>query len=124
MVGSPDSSILADIDPLNLAFLDATTGHSSSMTSVNMQVGPSATAITSSRTRRLTRHQVLIQEARGFLETTAGNIRTTSSSSSFSSQPSPLSVNLSPESIRNASSQIAAANHLIISPRRTRNSHK
>ena len=79
MVGLPDSSILADIDPLNLAFLDATTGHSSSMTNVNMQVGPSATAITSSRTRRLTRHQVLIQEARGFLETTAGDIHTTSS---------------------------------------------
>ena len=123
MVGSPDSSILAAFDP-NLAFLDATTDHPSSMTNVTMQAGPSATAITSSRSGRLTRHQILIREARGFLENTAGNIRTTPSSSSFSSQPSPLSVNLSTESIRNASSQVVTANHPIISPRRTRNSHK
>ena len=119
MVGSPDPSILADIDPLNLAFLDATTGHSSSMTSVTMQAGSSAVAITSSRSRRLTRHQVLIQEARGFLETTVGDIHNPSSS-----QPNPLSENLSLGSIRNASSQFVAANHRITSPRRTRNSFK
>ena len=86
MVWSPDASILADGDPLNLAFLDAATGHSSSMTSVNIQGGPSTYATTSSKSRRLTRHQVLIQEARDFLETTVGDIHASSSS-----QPNPLS---------------------------------
>ena len=126
MVGSPDPSMFDDTDPLNLAFLSAATSHSSSMASVSIQAGPSASTFTSSRMRRLTRHQVLIQEARGFLETTEGDIRTasSSSSSSFLSQPSPLSENWLLGSMRNASSQSAAVNHPIISPRRTRNNYK
>ena len=118
MVESPDSSILADSDPLNLAFLNATTGHSSLMTSDTMQGGSSTFATTSSKSRRLTRHQVLIREARDFLETMTGDIHTASSS-----QPNPLSGNLSIGSTRNTSSQVVTTNHRITSPRRTRNSY-
>ena len=119
MVGSPDSSIHTDSDPLNLAFLDATTGHSPSMTNVTIQGGSSTFATTSSKARRLTRHQVLMQEARDFLETTVGDIHTPSSS-----QPNPLSANLSTRPIRNTSSQVVTANHRTTSPRRTRNSYR
>ena len=126
IVGLPDSSIFDDTDPLNLAFLSAATSHSSSMANVSIQAGPSATTFPSSRMRRLTRQQVLIREARDFLETTAGDIRTASSTSasSFLSQPSPLSENWLLGSMRNASSQAAAVNHPIISPLRTRNTYK
>ena len=119
MVGSPDSSILTDSDPLNLAFLDATTGHSPSMTSVTIQGGSSTFATTSSKSRRLTHHQVLIQEARDFLETTVGDIHTSSSS-----QPNPLSDNLLLGPIRNTTSQVVTANYQTTSLRRTRNSYK
>ena len=108
MDGSPDSPINNDSDPLNLAFLDATIGHSPSMTNVTIQGGLSTLATTSSKARRRTRHQVLMQEARGFLETTSGDIHTPSSSSS---QPNSLSTNLSTRPSRNASSQVVAANN-------------
>ena len=120
MDGSPDSTINNESDPLNLAFLDATIGHSPSMTNVNIQGGLSNLATTSSRARRLTRHQVLIREARSFLETTSGDIHTSSSSSS---QPNSLSTNLSTRSSRNASSQVVAANHRTTSSRSTRINH-
>ena len=118
MVGSPDSSIHTDSNPLNLAFLDATTGHSSPMTNVTIQGGPSTFATTSSKVRWLTRHQVLMQEARDFIETTSGDIHTPSSS-----QPNPLSTNLSTRPFRNASSQVVTANHQTTSSRRTRNNY-
>ena len=118
MVGSPDSSIHTDSDLLNLAFLDATTGPSPLITNVTIQGGPSTFATTSSKARRLTRHQVLMQEARDFLETTSGDIHTPSSS-----QPNPLSVNLSTRPFRNASSQVVTAKHRTTSSRRTRNNY-
>ena len=126
MVGSLDSSIFNDTDPLNLAFLSAATSHSPSMTNVSVQAGPSASTLPSSRKGRLTRQQLLIQEARDFLETAAGDIRITPSTSatSFLSQPSSLSENWLLGSMRNSNTQADAANHRIISPRKTRNSNK
>ena len=67
----------------------------------------------------MTRHQVLMQEARDFLETTVGDIQDSSSS-----QPNPLSENLSLGPIRNTSSPVVTANHQTTSPRRTRNSYR
>ena len=120
MVGSPDSSIMADSDLLNLAFLNATTGHSTPMNSVTIQECPSTFAsTTTSKPRRLTRNQVLIKEARDFLETTVGDIHTSSSS-----QPNPLFGNLSLEPSRNVNSQVITTNHGTTSTRRTRNSYR
>ena len=121
MVGSPDPSIMADRDLLhNLAFLNATTVHSTPMTSVTIQECPSTFAsTTTSKPRRLTRNQVLIKEARDFLETTVGDIHTSSSS-----QPNPLFGNLSLEPTRNASSQVITTNYGTTSTRRTRNSYR
>ena len=124
-VGSPDPSMFDDTDPLNLAFLSAATSHSSSMAGASIQAGPNASAPTSSRVRRLTRQQVLVREAMGFLETTEGDVHTVSSkSTSFLSQPSRPSENWLLRSMRNTGSQDVAANHPIISPRRTRNNYK
>ena len=119
MVGSPDSTLWSDSDPLNLAFLDAATGHSTSMTSVTVQGGASTFATTSSKTRRLTRQQVLIREARDFIETAGGDIHASSLT-----QPNPTSDNLAFGPIRNASTQGVADNQRITSPRRTRNRYK
>ena len=122
MDGSPDSTINNESDPLNLAFLGATIGHSPSMTNVNIQEGLGNLATTSSRARRLTRHQVLIREARSFLETASGDIFTSFSSS----QPNSSSTNLSTRSSRNArntSSQVVADNHRITSSSNTRINH-
>ena len=51
MDGSPDSTINNENDPLSLAFLGATIGHSPSMTNVNIQEGLGNLATTSSRAR-------------------------------------------------------------------------
>ena len=120
MAGSPDSTISNESDPLNLAFLGATTSHSTSMTGVNIQEGLGNLATTSSKAGRLTRHQVLIREARSFLETPSGDALTSASSSS---QPNYSLTNLSTRSSRNARntrSQVVASNHRITSSSSTR----
>ena len=123
MAGSQDPSIMDDIDDIdhlhNLAFLNATIGHSTPMTNVTIQGCPSNFASTTSKPRRLTRHQVLIKEARDFLETTVGDTHTPSTSSS--SQPNSLFGNPSLRPTRNTSSQVMTTNYGTTSPRRTRN---
>ena len=125
MAGSQDPSIMDDIDPddidhlHNLAFLNATIGHSTSMTNVTIQGCPSNFASTTGKPRRLTRHQVLIKEARDFLETTVGDTHTSSTS-----QPDPLFGNPSLGPTRNTSSQVMTTNYGTTSPRRTRNGRR
>ena len=96
------------------------------MANDSIQAGPSASTLPPSRRGRLTRQQLLIQEARDFLESTTGDIHTapSTSASTFLSQPSSLSENWLLGSMRNASTQVAAASHPIIPPRRTRNNYK
>ena len=91
-----------------------------------IQAGTSTSTPPPGRKGRLTRQQLLIQEARDFLESTRGHIRIAPSSSVSASlsQPSSSSINWQLESIRNASTQADAADHAIIPPRRTRNSFK
>ena len=64
MSGSPDPSILNDTDPLNLAFLDVAINHSQSMADGIIQESPSTSTLPPDRKGRLTRQQLLIQEAR------------------------------------------------------------
>ena len=124
--GSPDSSILNDADPLNLAFLDEAINHSQSMADGIIQASPSTSTLRPGRKGRLTRQQLLIQEARDFIESTSGDIHITPSDSSSTSlsQPSSSSNNWQFRSIRNANTQVDAAGHIIIPPRRTRNAYK
>ena len=119
-------SLDSSIDPLNLAFLDVDINHSQSMADGIIQAGTSASTPPPGRKGRLTRQQLLIQEARDFLESTRGHIRSAPSSSASASlsQPSSSSINWQLESIRNASTQADATDHAIIPPRRTRNSFK
>ena len=119
-------SLDSSIDPLNLAFLDVAINHSQSMADGIIQAGTSTSTPPPGRKGRLTRQQLLIQEARDFLESTRGDIRIAPSSSVSASlsQPSSSSINWQLGSIRNASTQADAAGHVIIPPRRTRNSYK
>ena len=126
MSGSPDPSILNETDPLNLALLDVAINHSQSMADGIIQENPSISTLPPDRKGRLTRQQLLIQEARDFIESTRGDIRTAPSASVSASlsQPSSSSNNWQLGSMRNASTQVDAAGHVIIPPRRTRNSYK